>query len=244
MRKRYLLLLFIIALLAGYFYTIEKTNEPAVIDDKIILFLEENLAWTNNENSKAFCSYELLGEEDNKIYLWALCEEFYVANKQIICPDEKAREDCFLSKTGEECNLCEEETVEPRIVKGGGVSVPVRLTKIEESFNLWTPRDGSLYSEDIRNEFPSNLVNKVFNPRQKDLSEINIEKAEKYFNVKAKFDVGEIFNKDCNVKSDCGNAPGEYLMLSSCPYQMKCIENKCAVGCYDFLDPQRFPIVK
>lgn len=244
MRKRYLLLLFIIALLAGYFYTIEKTNEPAVIDDKIILFLEENLAWTNNENSKAFCSYELLGEENDKIYLWALCQEFYVADKQLVCPSEEASNSCFVSKTGEECNVCEKRGIKPRIVTGGGVSIPVRLKKQEETFELWTPRDGNLYAEDIRREFPNNLANKVFQPREINLSEINIERAENYFNVISKFNIAQTFEKSCNIISDCGDTPGEYLLLSSCPHQMKCIDNKCAVGCYDFLDPERFPIVE
>lgn len=244
MKKTYFFFLFIIAFTAGYFYTIEKTKEIIIIDDEITIFLEENLAWTNNENGKAFCSYELLGEEDDKIYLWALCQEFYIADKQIVCPDEDVKEACFLSKTGDECDLCEKIEVEPRIVTGGGVSIPVRLTKSEESFYLWTPRDGSLYAEDIRREFPIDLANKVFQPREINLSEINIERAENYFSVKAKFNVGEIFEKDCNIKSDCGDTPGEYLLLSTCPHQMKCLDNKCAVGCYDFLDPERFPIVK
>lgn len=244
MKKLLFSLLLLVIIIMGYFYVTEDIEEVVIINDEIILFLEEELAWTNNENGKAFCSYELLGEENDKIYLWALCQEFYVADKQMVCSDEETKDSCFLSKTSDGCNSCQKIEVEPRIVTGGGVSVPVRLTRTEESFDLWIPRDGSLYSEDIRREFPNYLVNKVFNPKQADLSKINIEKAENYFNVKSKFNIAKTFDDYCDIDLDCGEVPGEYLLLSTCPHKMKCLNNRCSVGCYDFLDPQRFPIVK
>ena len=40
-------------------------------------YIEKNIAFTGY-NGKAFCSCDLLGIEDNKIYLWVYCEEYYL----------------------------------------------------------------------------------------------------------------------------------------------------------------------
>ena len=244
MKKIYFfLILIIIFLIVGYFCSKEKTNEEVVTDDKITEFLEENLAWTNNQDGKTFCSYELLGKEEGEMYLWALCQEFYIANQQIICPDQETKETCFLSsKTSPECELCETIEVEPRLVTGAGTSIPIRLTEKEEGFDLWMPRDGNLYAEDIRREFPNYIADEAFAPRKLNLLDYNIEKAENYFHVKAEFNIAETFDKICETNLDCGEVPGKYAALSTCPHQMKCIESKCSVGCYNLIDPQDFPI--
>lgn len=37
-------------------------------------------------------------------------------------------------------------------------------------------------------------------------------------------------NKPCSVDSDC-KLPMSYAIRSSCPYKMKCVDNKCTVIC-------------
>ena len=101
-------------------------------------YLEENI-WKPNRNGKAFCAYEILGEEDGSNiyqYLWVKCKEYYLENG-------KLRE-------------------------GGGTSLPVVLVLQKEN-NIYkvishkVPRAGSLYREDIERLFPENIRrNKMF----------------------------------------------------------------------------------
>jgi hypothetical protein len=213
------------------------------LDCKITKFLEENLAWTNNKEGMDFCAYTLLGEKDDKIYLKAFCEEFYVSREKKVCPDEKSLNDCFISKTKEGCSACKNETIEPRIVSGSGVSIPVRLTKSGDSYILWTPRDGSLYDKDIKAEFPSDIISLLSNTKR-NLESISVERAEIYFNTNAVFNSKKILDQSCQYSVDCGEVPGEFAVLSNCPHTMKCIAQKCNVGCYDFIDYKEMPILE
>jgi hypothetical protein len=38
--------------------------------------------------------------------------------------------------------------------------------------------------------------------------------------------------------------PGEYWLRSTCPHTVACIQNQCAVGCYDFTDHVDMPLLK
>lgn len=208
---------------------------------KIVKYLEENLAWTNNKEGINFCSYDYLGKKDNNIYLKALCQEFYVSSGELICPDDKTLDKCFTSKNREvDCLDCTTKTVASRIVEGGGVSIPVRLTEQGDSYVLWTPRDGSLYDKDIKAEFPTEIAG-LLSKSVKNVEAINVERAESYFGVKAVFNVKKAFENSCTSTLDCQAIPAEYAMLSNCPHTMKCVDSKCSVGCYDFIDHEELP---
>jgi len=52
------------------------------LDCGIVKYLEENIAWTTQKKSVDFCAYELMNPsaDENPLYLYATCEEFYVAD--------------------------------------------------------------------------------------------------------------------------------------------------------------------
>ncbi|MFA5087377.1 MAG: hypothetical protein WC470_03715 [Candidatus Paceibacterota bacterium] len=251
-----LIVIIIIIILAigavGVFYFLNQTpkNNPQTLsnsekcpgaeygmDCEIVKFLEANLAWTNNEKAKAFCSYDFLGEEGNNIYISAFCESFYVNDKETFCPDSDSANKCFISK---DCGKCEKNTIAPRLISDSGISVPARLTKTETSFTLAKPLDGSGYSKSLREIFPAEFRDKLSQSR-KDLSLISIARAETYFNVRAFFATEKILDFVCEKSADCPEVPGEYAMRSNCPFQMNCIDKKCVVGCYDFIDHETLP---
>lgn len=252
-----ILIIIIVVLVIGivgsvYFFNQKQKNNPQVLnnpekcsavkyglDCDIVKFLETDLAWTNKENAKAFCAYEPLGEEGNNIYLSAFCESFYVNDKEIICPNADASNKCFISKN---CAQCETKTITPRLVSDSGISIPARLTKTATGFTVSVPEDGSSYQKSLEKIFPAEFRNKLSQSR-KDLSLISIERAEDYFNVKAFFAIEKTLDIDCNVSADCPQVPGEYAMRSNCPHRMDCIDKKCAIGCYDFIDHESLPKV-
>ncbi|MCK9393427.1 MAG: hypothetical protein WCX30_01195 [Candidatus Paceibacterota bacterium] len=213
------------------------------LDCKITKFLEENLAWTNNSEGMDFCSYDMLGEIGDNIYLVALCQEFYVSREEMVCPDENTLNKCFVSKDKSECSACRSQAVDSRIVQGGGVLTPTKLTKQGESYVLWVPRDGDLYDKDIAAEFPSEIMN-VMLKSSKDLEVTTIERAEKYFGAKASFNSKKITENSCTSSIDCGDVPGEFAILSNCPHKMRCVDAKCNVGCYDFIDHKEMPVLE
>lgn len=47
---------------------------------------------------------------------------------------------------------------------------------------------------------------------------------------KNNYEVVETLDISCNVDSDC-ETPGRYLIMSHCPYDSKCIKNKCSIIC-------------
>ena len=46
----------------------------------------------------------------------------------------------------------------------------------------------------------------------------------------ASYRIAEIMNESCSQDMDC-KTPGRYLMMSSCPYTSKCLDDKCTVVC-------------
>jgi hypothetical protein len=206
-------------------------------DCDIIQFLKENIGWKNIDNAKLFCSYDKLGNEGDVSYLNVSCESFYVVNKQVVCPDDKSRNDCFIDK---KCDLCEKQDIEPKLALDSGVVIPVRLTKSDQGYSHEEPLDGSLYSESLKKIFPANMIEKLSNSKV-DLTGINREMAEKSFKVKAYFEVKSITSTACNKDDDCSNVVMPDAMMSDCPRVMKCINDKCTTGCYDMIDHEELP---
>ncbi|MFA6252230.1 MAG: hypothetical protein WCX74_02415 [Candidatus Paceibacterota bacterium] len=211
------------------------------MDCKITKFLEQNLAWANKSEGIDFCAYDYLGGKEGNVYLKAFCEEFYVSDKEMVCPNKEILNKCFVSKDKSECSECSVKDAPKHIVQASGVSVPVRLTESGESFTMWTPRDGSLYDKDLRAEFPADIYPLV-SKSKKNLGAITLERAEDYFGAKAVFNVEKTLEDSCNSALDCSDVPGEFTMKSNCPYEMRCIDGKCVVGCYDLIDHFELPI--
>lgn len=44
------------------------------------------------------------------------------------------------------------------------------------------------------------------------------------------FEVAEVLPLACEVDQDC-KTPVDYLIRSNCPYESKCLDEKCAVVC-------------
>jgi len=216
-------------------------------NDNILNFLEKKLAWINEDDGVAFCAYEKLGEQNSEIYLSAFCQEYYVRDEEIICPDNKSKELCFITKdpNKKECKeKCKYNKIKPYLAIGGGVSVPIKLTKENDSFTFWKPRDGSYYTKDLKETFPKEFYEKIDDVDGFLLNSENIRKAEKHFGVKASFENKESVNKSCKTDNDCGILPADYAIRSNCPYTTRCEENQCFVGCYNFRDYTDFPKLK
>ena len=47
---------------------------------------------------------------------------------------------------------------------------------------------------------------------------------------KSQFGDDSEIDKPCSIDSDC-KLPMSYAVISSCPYEMKCVDNKCTVIC-------------
>lgn len=262
MDKKYVSCIILVGLVVfvseAYFYyfsnkNVVRSNLPSVentencsvgkytMDCNITHFLEKKLASKNRDDAKIVCSYIFLGEKDNQVYVRAMCESFYLTNKEITCSSDKDMDDCFLSK---KCENCETKSIEPRLALDSGVSVPVRLTKSGNTFELTLPEEGSTYDESIRRIFPADIVTKISSSNVIDLELLNIEKIEALFNTKATFTIDKILNTNCKKTIDCPTVSGDYSILSNCPHRMNCISDKCAIGCYDFIDHEALPIRK
>jgi hypothetical protein len=262
MDKKYISCIILVGLVVfvceAYFYYFSNKNEvqsnlPSVLnaedcsvgkyamDCNITQFLEKKLASMNRDDAKIVCSYIFLGEEGEQIYIRAMCESFYLTSKEITCSNDKDMEDCFISK---KCDNCETKSIEPRLALDSGVSVPVRLTKLGNTFELTLPEEGSSYDESIKRIFPAKMITRISSSSVIDLELLNIEKVETLFNTKATFTIDKALDTSCNRTIDCPAVSGEYSILSNCPHRMNCISNKCAIGCYDFIDYETLPIRK
>ncbi|MFA5178543.1 MAG: hypothetical protein WC427_03220 [Candidatus Paceibacterota bacterium] len=217
---------------------VEELNND--FDIKIIDFLKQNLAWKNNSNAQIFCAYEHLGETENEIYLKVLCESFYVHNKETICPDSETGNQCFVYQ---KCENCEIKTIDPRLIQDSGISIPVKLVKKDNYFEMFIPSDGSLYDKTLREIFPAEIIEKMRFDKI-DLQDIIISQAEKYFQTKAFFEIFEKTDYACEKNSDCSDKVGDYALLSKCPAKAICLEKKCTIGCYDFINHEELPIIK
>ncbi|MFA5012966.1 MAG: hypothetical protein WC520_00160 [Candidatus Paceibacterota bacterium] len=211
------------------------------LDCDITAFLEKEMDYSSADatrDSKNFCAYEVLGEKDNQIYIKLLCKEFYLSDKEIVCPNSETLNECFLNK---QCGDCETKTIAPNIVLATGTGTHARITREETGFTLWLPGSGSAYGKDLAAVFPPEILQKQTTI---DLNMILVERAQEYFNAKVKFNIDKTFETSCQKIADCGVVPGEFAMQSHCPHEMNCINNKCVVGCYDFTDHQEMPILE
>ena len=100
-----------------------------------------------NFNGKVFCAFEILDTNASvgEIYLWALMEEYY--------------------KEGSIVQL------------GSGMSVPIVLNVSVDQQSMTIidhslPGDGSDYGDDVRELFPSNVHNKIFEYSSKHISKL------------------------------------------------------------------------
>jgi len=115
-----------------------------------------------------------------------------------------------------------------------GVSVPVKLASLEgNKFSHQIPRDGVLYSADLKQIFPKDIRDKMIS--EKDIILVNansnlLEQAKRYFEVDDFSQIPNSFIQHCELNSDC-ITPFNYMIRSDCPYSSKCINNKCEVVC-------------
>ena len=215
-------------------------------DCAIIEFLEEELAWTNMDSGKAFCAYTVLGQVVGDMYLEAFCEEYYVQDERVVCPDIESQQDCFQAKNLESSpcrEKCEVEKVDKYLVTSSGIATPLKLSRVGDTYELWTPRDGSLYSSDLQAKFPKEIYKKIDDVDRGALESQIIDRAEEHFSTKASFQVLGEMDKGCSQYTDCGILPFEYAARSNCPHTVKCLEGRCVAGCYDFSDHSRFPLL-
>ncbi|ADU29121.1 hypothetical protein [Evansella cellulosilytica] len=129
-----------LALLFGCEETTEESVSNIVIsadDAKVIeKYLTEEIM-TPNFGGAVFAEYEILETENDveEIYLWALIQEYYQKG----------------------------EVIE----EGSGMSVPIVLSVRKESQSTKIvshslPRDGSYFTDDIKEMFPRHIQNKIF----------------------------------------------------------------------------------
>lgn len=111
--------------------------EKAIID---YLLTQKQFAWKTQENSNNFCSIENLDPKKElfPLYVWVYCAEYSLENGEL-------------------------ETL-------SGSSGPVKIVYPNElsfydldRFSHEVPRNGSYYSEDIKEIFPENIQEKIFN---------------------------------------------------------------------------------
>jgi hypothetical protein len=117
--------------------TTSENNAISVIDEQVVeKYLSEEVM-NSNFGGEIFVAYEILETDKNEgeIYLWALIQEYYEEGEAL-------------------------ET-------GSGMSVPIVLSVSvhnNDSLEISShslPRDGSYYSEDIKEMFPKKIQNKI-----------------------------------------------------------------------------------
>jgi len=129
-------------------------QEKAIVD---YLLTQEQFAWQTKENSKNICSIENLG--DNSLfpfYIWVYCSEYDIE--------------------------------EGRLERLSGCSLPVKIDYPNElsfydlsKFSYEMPRDGSLYSADVKRIFPESVQQLIFDFDSKSIIEKNKKEAENIF---------------------------------------------------------------
>jgi hypothetical protein len=221
-------------------------TKTSKMDCEVLAFIEAELPWVTEDSSANFCAYTLLGKQGSSMYLQAACGEYYVQDEKIVCPNSETQSQCFMSKGAktQDCASCVTEKVEPYLAQGSGVSIPVIITNQNGGMSLWQPRDGALYSKDMEEFFPQDMRDALSEVDGGELQAIVVERAEAYFGVRVRFTVSGETGEVCTTYTDCGQLPFEYAARSNCPHTMKCLQNSCVAGCYDFSDQTRFPTLK
>ena len=104
---------------------------------------QKYFAWTTEENTKNVCVFENLGNTEDlfPLSLWVLCQEYKI--------------------------------VDGKIQTFSGVSGPVLIDYPNElsffdigKFSYQVPRDGTFYSQDIKDIFPKKIQDKILNYQQ------------------------------------------------------------------------------
>ena len=157
MNKKILLILFLLILIViiGHRFFILQAEKNILKTDESIFTLgnnqldkaikdyflsQEHFSWKTVDDSRNFCIFENLNSENElfPFYLWLRCGEFIIDGEEV---KEKS-----------------------------GMSGPVKIDYPNElsfydlqKFSHVAPRNGSLYSEDIKNIFPSNLQERIKN---------------------------------------------------------------------------------
>lgn len=115
-----------------------------------------------------------------------------------------------------------------------GISIPAKLTSLEDGkFSHVIPRDGSFYSQDIKEIFPKDFQKSMIDDKAMILANTHsdlIEAAKQYFDIDNFSSIPESLVQRCEVDSDCVT-PFNYLIRSSCPYGSRCIDKVCEVVC-------------
>jgi hypothetical protein len=129
--------------------------------------------------------------------------------------------------------LCEEFYLKDgKIYEGSGTAGPAKITKEDGQIaGIWRPRDGSLYTPDMQANFPADLQG--MNPDTEKMGQINRERAKNYFNADFSYQIERTTDVACSHDFECAT-PGEYLMMSRCPFTSMCLAGKCTVICPDF----------
>lgn len=104
-------------------------------------YLREKISHTSRDGGRAFCAYHIFDTEQIqntqkfKTYLWSWCREYVLENNKFVA------------------------------AAGSSFPVVVTLQKNQQSYQVIShdsPRDGGLYSEDVRKMFPSTVRDKIF----------------------------------------------------------------------------------
>ena len=143
----------------------QTKNEFKEIQTICEQYIENNIALTEY-NGIPFCSCELLGIENNNIYLWIYCEEYFLKNNQL--------------KKG--AGLFE--------------PISLKIDKNNRIINHLLPQEGIAYTNDIKTIFPKCIIEsedlignpseeftKKYNERGKRLGEKNLLKAKRYYKL-------------------------------------------------------------
>ncbi|MDD4409712.1 MAG: hypothetical protein PHW52_03635 [Candidatus Pacebacteria bacterium] len=216
------------------------SEESYGLDCSIVNFLKENLGRNNKSEAKVFCYYNKIGEKDNEIYLRASCGSFRIISSEMVCPDEKTNDECFITK---KCGYCTEKGIEPRIIQDAGVVIPVKLTRTDDGYKMETPSDGSLYQKSMERIFPAEILEKIVADTS-DIFSMTIKLAENEMKTKAYFEVKKITETSCQGDSDCPEINEGNRVEADCPLKMNCVDKKCTIGCYDLIDRLSLPRVE
>ena len=128
-------------------------------------YIVNNIAATEN-NGTAFCSSELLGIENNNIYLWIYCEEYYLKDN--------------LLKKG----------------SGLFEPISLETDENNKIVNHLLPQEGIGYTNDLKTIFPKCIIEKEdlignpskeftkkYNERGKSLGQKNLSQAKIYYKL-------------------------------------------------------------
>ncbi|MCU0652717.1 MAG: hypothetical protein MUD10_00460 [Candidatus Pacebacteria bacterium] len=180
------------------------------MDCKVTGYLENNLV-KPLKDGQVFCSYDKISEVEvsgsdaasDLVYLKYQCQEFYSAAGFIYEGSGQA----------------------------GPAKVIISVNKTGEvSMSHWLPRDGGYFTADVGAEFPEDIQPEALSPVKESLAQINRERAQSALKAQFDFSVEKNTEAACSYDFECVT-PGEYLMMSRCPFTSKCIGGKCAVVC-------------